>query len=126
MSVGNPRQRDNYSIYIHTISGRAWKMVSRKIMLDQLTLAPFMISSFFIGTNMLEGNSMTRAKREMKEKFVKAYILGMCFWPFVNSIQWRMVPPPARPIWSAIMAFTWANVLCYLKTRKMENKTLDN
>ena len=97
-------------------------MVARKIVLDQLTLAPFMISSFFVGMNVLEGNSMAQTAGEWKQKFPKAYVLGMCFWPVVNTIQWRMVPIPARPIWNAVMALIWGNVLCILKAKTVKGE----
>ena len=91
-------------------------MVGRKIALDQLTIAPFMITSFFVGLSLMEGNSAKKIFEEWMDKFPKAYALGMCFWPVANSIQWRFVPIPARPIWQAVMALVWGNVLCFLKS----------
>ena len=100
-------------------------MVGRKILLDQMTLAPFMITSFFVGMNLLEGNnSASQISEEWKEKFPKAYALGICFWPVVNTVQWRAVPIPARPIWNAVMALIWGNVLCFLKSSREEESEL--
>lgn len=108
-----------------TFPGQLWRMVGRKILLDQMTLAPFMITSFFVGMNLLEGNnSASQISEEWKEKFPKAYALGICFWPVVNTVQWRAVPIPARPIWNAVMALIWGNVLCFLKSSREEESEL--
>jgi Mpv17-like protein len=89
----------------------------KKVLLDQCVMAFPMISIFYLGLNLLEGNSFQTFFEEWKAKFYPTWKTGVCFWPFAQMISWTKVPHIWRPRYIACCSFVWTNFMCYMKNK---------
>jgi len=100
--------------------GTTFKAAAKKILLDQCVMAVPMISMFYLGMNLLEGNSFQTFKEEWKVKIFPSWRTAICFWPMAQTISWTKVPEAFRPRYLACCSFIWTNFLCYMKNRPVE------
>jgi len=103
------------------IPGTSFKAAAKKILLDQCVMAVPMISMFYFGMNMLEGNSFETFKEEWKVKIIPSWKTAICFWPLAQTISWTKIPEAFRPRYLACCSFIWTNFLCYMKNRSIED-----
>ncbi|XP_068607055.1 mpv17-like protein [Brachionichthys hirsutus] len=91
--------------------GNSAGMVLRKVLLDQTTAAPVATSVFYTGVSFLEGKD--DITEDWREKFLNTYKTGLMFWPFVQIVNFALVPPYTRTIFTGCCAFIWATFLCF-------------
>lgn len=95
--------------------GRAIKTVAKKMITDQVVFAPMAISTFYFTTCMLERKSLQQFKEEWLVKFPITYKTGMMFWPFIQAVNFSVVPYKHRAKVIGCASFLWSMFLCYEK-----------
>ncbi|XP_078338986.1 mpv17-like protein [Crassostrea virginica] len=95
--------------------GRTFKTVAQKMIAGQVVFAPFAISTFYFTTCMLEKKSLQQFKEEWLQKFPVTYKTGVMFWPFVQSVNFSLVPYKHRTKVMGCASFLWSMFLCYEK-----------
>ncbi|KAM6971882.1 mpv17-like protein [Aplochiton taeniatus] len=91
--------------------GNSIGMVLRKLFLDQTTAAPLATTVFYTGVSFLEGkNDILEVWRE---KFWNTYKTGLMFWPFMQFLNFALVPLYVRTAFTGCCAFVWATFLCF-------------
>lgn len=91
--------------------GNSAGMVLRKLALDQCTAAPLATSVFYTGVSFLEGKE--DITQDWREKFLNTYRTGLMFWPFVQFLNFALVPLYIRTTFTGCCAFVWATFLCF-------------
>lgn len=91
--------------------GNSAGMVLRKLALDQSTAAPLATSVFYTGVSFLEGKE--DITQDWREKFLNTYRTGLMFWPFVQFLNFALVPLYIRTTFTGCCAFVWATFLCF-------------
>ncbi|XP_061686703.1 mpv17-like protein isoform X3 [Syngnathoides biaculeatus] len=91
--------------------GNSAAMVLRKLVLDQTAAAPLATSVFYTGVSFLEGKD--DIMEDWRDKFFNTYKTGLMFWPFMQFINFALVPPYVRTTFSGCCAFIWATFLCF-------------
>lgn len=91
--------------------GNSAGMVLRKLALDQSTAAPLATSVFYTGVSFLEGKE--DITQDWREKFLNTYRTGLMFWPFVQFLNFALVPLYVRTSFTGCCAFVWATFLCF-------------
>ncbi|CAL8358877.1 unnamed protein product [Boreogadus saida] len=91
--------------------GNSARMVVRKLLLDQTTAAPLATSVFYTGMSVLEGKP--DIFEDWREKFLNTYKTGLMFWPFVQCVNFALVPLYVRTSFTGCCAFVWATFLCF-------------
>ncbi|XP_020333601.1 mpv17-like protein [Oncorhynchus kisutch] len=91
--------------------GNSVRMVVRKLFLDQTTAAPLATSVFYTGVSFLEGKE--DIFQDWREKFLNTYKTGLMFWPFMQFLNFSMVPLYMRTTFTGCCAFVWATFLCF-------------
>ncbi|CAL8269645.1 unnamed protein product [Gadus morhua 'NCC'] len=91
--------------------GNSARMVVRKLLLDQTTAAPLVTSVFYTGMSVLEGKP--DIFEDWREKFLNTYKTGLMFWPFVQCVNFTLVPLYVRTSFTGCCAFVWATFLCF-------------
>ncbi|KAK7913560.1 hypothetical protein WMY93_013771 [Mugilogobius chulae] len=86
-------------------------MVLRKLVLDQTTAAPLATSVFYTGVSFLEGKE--DITQDWREKFLNTYKTGLMYWPFVQFLNFALVPLYVRTTFTGCCAFIWATFLCF-------------
>ncbi|XP_017135585.1 PXMP2/4 family protein 4 [Drosophila miranda] len=94
-----------------------------KAITEQLSYGPFACVSFFMGMSLLEFKSLAEAVEETKEKAVPTYKVGVCIWPFLQTINFSLVPEHNRVVFVSICSLMWTIFLAYMKTRHSEEQT---
>ncbi|XP_072319969.1 mpv17-like protein [Eucyclogobius newberryi] len=94
-----------------TFPGASVGMVLRKVVLDQTTAAPVATSVFYTGVSFLEGKE--DITKDWREKFFNTYKTGLMFWPFVQFLNFALVPLYVRTTFTGCCAFVWATFLCF-------------
>ncbi|XP_056265852.1 mpv17-like protein [Pseudoliparis swirei] len=91
--------------------GNSVKMVLRKLLMDQSIAAPLATSVFYTGVSFLEGNN--DIFEDWREKFLNTYKTGLMFWPFMQLVNFALVPLYLRTAFTGCCAFVWATFLCF-------------
>ncbi|XP_036425413.1 mpv17-like protein [Colossoma macropomum] len=91
--------------------GNSISAVLRKLLLDQTVGAPLATSVFYTGVSFLEGKD--DILDDWKKKFVNTYKTGLMYWPFMQFLNFSLVPLYMRTIFTGCCAFVWATFLCF-------------
>ncbi|XP_070710426.1 uncharacterized protein [Pempheris klunzingeri] len=91
--------------------GNSIGMVARKLILDQTTAAPLATSVFYTGVSFLEGKE--DITEDWRDKFLNTYKTGLMFWPFMQFLNFALVPLYLRTSFTGCCAFIWATFLCF-------------
>ncbi|XP_028913676.1 mpv17-like protein [Ornithorhynchus anatinus] len=97
----------------HALPGRRPRTVLAKVLCDQLLVPPVALSVFYTGMSILEGKEDIFL--DLKQKFWSTYKIGLMYWPFVQLINFSLVPVYLRTAYIGICVFLWAIYLCYLQ-----------
>ncbi|TNN57985.1 Mpv17-like protein [Liparis tanakae] len=91
--------------------GNSVRMVLRKLLMDQSIAAPLATSVFYTGVSLLEGKD--DIFEDWREKFLNTYKTGLMFWPFMQLVNFALVPLYLRTAFTGCCAFVWATFLCF-------------
>ncbi|XP_067314932.1 mpv17-like protein [Pseudorasbora parva] len=91
--------------------GNALRTVLQKLLLDQTVAAPLAISAFYTGVSFMEGRD--EILLDWKEKFLNTYKTGLMYWPFMQFLNFALVPPLLRTVFTGCCGFIWATFLCF-------------
>lgn len=80
-----------------------------------MILGPAAGVSFFFLMTLLEGRSITEAKLEVAEKFPQTFQVAVCFWPFIQIINFTFIKERNRVPFVAMASFAWTIFLAYMK-----------
>uniref|UniRef100_A0A8C1HPS1 MPV17 mitochondrial inner membrane protein like n=1 Tax=Cyprinus carpio carpio TaxID=630221 RepID=A0A8C1HPS1_CYPCA len=92
--------------------GNELRPVLRKLLLDQTLAAPLAISAFYTGElSFMEGRE--EILQDWREKFLNTYKTGLTYWPFMQLLNFALVPPLIRTAFTGCCGFIWATFLCF-------------
>lgn len=91
--------------------------IACKIVLDQVLYAPFAIISYF--SLSIYQKSKTKdmdsmkddLKLKVKDSFTTVFLADCCLWPFVNFLNFRVVPIVYRPTFISLAQLSWQSYL---------------
>ncbi|XP_021964630.1 mpv17-like protein 2 [Folsomia candida] len=95
--------------------GKSFKMISKKILLDQVIACPMFSVLFFIPLALLEGKSWGRSCEEFKNKFPYVYLVDWILWPPCQLINFYFVPAHYRVLYVNTFTVLWNVFLSYMK-----------
>ncbi|CAF1378769.1 unnamed protein product [Adineta ricciae] len=78
-----------------------------KKMLINILVAPIGISLVFTSVTLLKGQTISDAKKKVKEDMPKTYLAGSCYWPFVSFVNFRFIPLDYRPFVASLAGAIW-------------------
>ncbi|XP_011405251.1 PREDICTED: mpv17-like protein 2 [Amphimedon queenslandica] len=93
--------------------------VARKVLLDQLIMAPICCSLFYLGMSAMEGRSRKDCFNELQVKFWPTYKVDWQVWPAAQILNFYLIPPHFRVAYVASITFLWTVYLSYMKHKKM-------
>ncbi|XP_035253203.1 mpv17-like protein [Anguilla rostrata] len=95
--------------------GRSASMLLRKLLLDQTIASPLATSVFYTGVSFLEGKEDVLA--DWRDKFLNTYKTGLMYWPFMQFLNFVLVPLHLRTVFMGCGASLWAAFLCFSRER---------
>ncbi|XP_063416698.1 mpv17-like protein [Mytilus trossulus] len=102
--------------------GKSVRTVLTKVLIEQFTFAPVSITSFYAATSLLERKNFIE---ELKDKFPVTWKTGITFWPFLQVINFGLVPLNYRPFVVAGGSFVWSIFLCFMKEDKKNGGAIE-
>ncbi|KAK5642440.1 hypothetical protein RI129_008607 [Pyrocoelia pectoralis] len=93
--------------------GTAYKIVGKKLLLDQFLMTPQIVWIFFTTMSLMEGKE--DIFEECRSKFITTFQSSCIFWIPVQSINFMLIPPTFRVVYIGLCSFGWVNILCYIK-----------
>ncbi|CAL8310419.1 unnamed protein product [Arctogadus glacialis] len=91
--------------------GRSTGMLARKLLLDQSFASPLATSVFYTGVSFLEGKE--DVFEDWRDKFFNTWKTGLLYWPFMQFLNFLLVPLHLRTVFMGGCAFLWACFLCF-------------
>ncbi|XP_030646732.1 mpv17-like protein [Chanos chanos] len=91
--------------------GKSASMLVRKLLLDQSFASPLATSVFYTGVSFLEGKD--DIFEDWREKFFNTYKTGLMYWPFMQFLNFVLMPLYLRTAFMGCSAFVWATFLCF-------------
>ncbi|KAK6644497.1 hypothetical protein RUM43_000764 [Polyplax serrata] len=105
-------------------TGTQYKIIIKKVLLDQFLMTPPLYLVFFVSMNLMEGR--TDFFQECKEKFPKTFAISCLFWLPAQCVNFLYVPNQARVVYIGLCSFIWVNVLCWIKRSNIKSNSNDN
>ncbi|KAJ1920082.1 hypothetical protein H4219_001612 [Mycoemilia scoparia] len=114
--------------YLFPLVSPVTQAVSGRVIADQLLWAPVSIAFFLFNMTVLEGGG----KKELSEKFKASYPSALkanyFVWPLLDVINFALVPPMYRVIFTSVGNLFWNTFLSWVNSRtpEPENRICDD
>ncbi|XP_013381394.1 mpv17-like protein [Lingula anatina] len=95
---------------------RTFVAVARRVLVEQVVFGPIAITTFYCANNLFERRSLKESWEELHEKFFKTYEVRCMYFPFVQFINYKYVPPDRRLLFLSSATFMWSTFMCYMKS----------
>ncbi|XP_066587931.1 mpv17-like protein [Prorops nasuta] len=99
------------------------KSAVTKALVEQVTYSPMAMCCFFFGMNLLEMKPVSECVEEVKKKFLPTYKVAICVWPFLQTVNFVLIPEHNRVVYVSICSLMWTSFLAYMKA--LETKRLE-
>lgn len=99
------------------IPGKTLAAALKRVVLDQIIFAPFMIPGFMTNIMLLEGRPTTEIKDALIRNVPDAYVTNLAVWVPALLINFRYVPGKWQVLFSNCVGFGW-NIYLSWKTQK--------
>jgi len=90
-----------------------YEIAFERMLCDQLIWAPIVISSLFLWTSLLKGNTLSEALLKLKIEFFPTLKINYFVWPFVQLVNMSIVPVSYRLIFTNLVAIPWTVFLAF-------------
>jgi len=103
--------------YLHTqycilipriIKGKGLLLPIKNVAFDQIIGAPIFTCLFFIYLGLINSKKMMDIQQVIKKKLEPTLIMNWKIWPFLNFINFSIVPIPYRVLYSNITGMFWS------------------
>ncbi|XP_025413403.1 mpv17-like protein [Sipha flava] len=92
-----------------------------KAVVEQFSYGPFAMASFFFFMTLLDGGTIEDAKKEVQQKFISTWKIAIIVWPFLQTINYCIIPPKNRLIFVSLAGLVWTSFLAYMKYEKKKS-----
>ncbi|KYR00993.1 pmp22 family protein [Tieghemostelium lacteum] len=90
------------------VTGQGKIIYLKKMLVDQLVFAPCVISTFMLIMNVLNGRTLTDAKKQIKNELLyPALAYNWCLWPAAQYISFAIVPLNFRVLYVSVVSVFW-------------------
>lgn len=113
-----------FSFIDRRIVGTGAAAVAKKTAAAQFFLFPPYLVALFGVLGVLEHNPDIPAK--IQTRVPEAFLSGCLYWPFANSINFKLVPNNLRVPYVALSAGIWNSYLSYTNNEKRDSKNDKN
>jgi hypothetical protein len=93
--------------------------VLKRVLIDQAVGSPIAITLVFTGKAILARSPLS-AKDTIQNHLLDTWAVGLQYWPFMHTINFRFVPLLYQPMYATFASLYWNAVLSYY-TNKPKN-----
>nr|CAH0110802.1 unnamed protein product [Daphnia galeata] len=98
--------------------GKAFKIIAKKLMVDQMCFSPFLIAVFFGTVGILENMSTEEVLEEIKSKAWRLYAAEWVVWPPAQIINFYLLPTRFRVLYDNTISLGYDVYTSYVKHDK--------
>ncbi|XP_070505915.1 mpv17-like protein 2 [Chironomus tepperi] len=88
-----------YKVLDNRLPGRTFKIVVKKVLVDQMIASPIVISLFFVTLGLMKRESMNETMIEIREKFLRLYKAEWVVWPTAQVVNFWILPLKYRVLY---------------------------
>mmetsp|Transcript_41443 Transcript_41443/g.163178 ORF Transcript_41443/g.163178 Transcript_41443/m.163178 type:complete len:176 (-) Transcript_41443:518-1045(-) len=93
-----------------------------KVSILQFATFPVYLAAFFPAMGMMEGRGWSSSSKRSIELFPKAYTAGLCFWPFVNIVNFAYFRPSQRMVVANVAGIFFNTALSFINSSNLQKK----
>lgn len=93
-----------------------------KLMLDQMLFMPASTAAFFLIIKVAEGEDIDKAIRFARGNLRRTVLRAWRVWPFVNFVNFALVPPHIRVLFVSTVSVFWVAYLSIVSSRESHSK----
>ncbi|KAK5582942.1 hypothetical protein RB653_004531 [Dictyostelium firmibasis] len=110
------------------IKGESKSVVIKKMLVDQLVFAPFAIGGFMTVMNFINNSGELKDLDNFPSSLFYAVKINWLLWPAAQIVNFSLVPPNLRVLYSSIISIFWSMFLSHISfdkdhTTRNHNKT---
>jgi hypothetical protein len=91
-----------------------------RVAIDQAVGSPIVITLVFTAKAILAGNPLS-AKDTIENHLLDTWKVGLQYWPFMHTINFRFVPLLYQPMYATFASLYWNAVLSYYANKPKQN-----
>ena len=92
--------------------------LSKKLLFTQVIYSSISICAFYVFLSYCEGKDMREAKQEVCQKWGPTYMTNIKVWPFLQLVNFTMVPIPLQALYVNVLSVVWWVYLSYMKNKE--------
>ncbi|XP_046458105.1 mpv17-like protein 2 [Daphnia pulex] len=100
------------------LPGKAFKIIAKKLLVDQIFFSPFLIAVFFGTVGVLEHMSTEEVLEEIKSKAWRLYAAEWIVWPPAQLINFYLLPTRFRVLYDNTISLGYDVYTSYVKHDK--------
>ena len=89
------------------------RVLSKKVLLDQVIIAPCFIAANITVLTLLKEQSLERAREELARSYLAILKMNYTFWPFVSVANFYFIPMAYRVVFASMAALMWNTIFSY-------------
>ncbi len=86
------------------VPGSGLRVVTRKVLLDQLLFSPVCIAACLGASGVLEGGSLARIREELAHKGLRLYLAEWVIWPPAQFVNFHFLPTRFRVLFDNLVS----------------------
>ena len=95
--------------------------IVKKLIVDQTIWGPFIIFFFYTGSATLAGKDLREVKLLLRERYIKTIVTAYKVWPFVQAVNFSLVPLQHRPNFVQIISLCWNMYLSWMSNKPISS-----
>lgn len=104
-----------YNFMDNVLPGRTFKLVMKKVVLDQLIFSPIYLGVFFTTLAWVEGSNLRTLMNEVTQKGWRLYLAEWIVWPPAQVINFYFLPTKFRVLYDNIISLGFDIYTSYVK-----------
>ena len=97
----------------------------KKLIVDQTIYGPFIISFFYTLSGTLAGKEFWEIKLLLQERYVKTIFTAYKVWPFVQAVNFSLVPLQHRANFVQLVSRCWNMYLSWMSNKPVISETIE-
>ncbi|XP_061166447.1 mpv17-like protein 2 [Saccostrea echinata] len=95
--------------------GRCFRIVTKKVVIDQVICSPIVIALYLYTTSLFEKKSLSDINREILPKSIALFIAELPIWPPAQYFSFFFLPTKYRGVYDNIISFGYDTLFSYVK-----------
>ena len=99
--------------------------IVKKLIVDQAIYGPFIIFFFYTLSGTLAGKELLEIKLLLQERYVKTIFTAYKVWPFVQAVNFSLVPLQHRANFVQLVSLCWNMYLSWMSNKPVLSEKIE-